>query len=84
MVIAMKLSVRIVTGFQSTQPWLVLGERAVDLREGISPGCLAPAFRILAKSVRGFGPERERFVDFGTDMLEEFGHDGETADDDAD
>ena len=80
----MRLNVRVVTGSQNTRPRLVLCERAFHLGKDISLGCFAPVIRIVAKCVRRFGPERERFVDFGTDMLEEFGHDGDTADDDAD
>ena len=80
----MRLSVQVVTGLQITRPYLALCEMAFHFDVDISRVCLAPALRILAKSVHGFGPERERFVDFGADMLEESGHNGETAHDDTD
>ena len=81
-VVAVRLGVRIGVRVGGRQPGAALADGASDLREGGRGERSAP--RVVSRTARGRGLGGPRAVDPGTDVLDEFGHDGEAAGDETD
>ena len=82
-IIAPKLSIWVVIRFAKASLSLKIVGRTLNLYKSVSPRWHLPGSRIVARGVCESGPKWKDFIGSRANMLEESGHDGKTADNDA-